>query len=71
MPGMGTPYEGSPHATEVRYFPIPRYKKYLVFYRPTPGGIDVLRVLHGARDIHGILGEEFAEEEDDDEEGGR
>ena len=25
---------------------------YVIFYRPAPHGIDVIRVLHGARDIH-------------------
>jgi hypothetical protein len=36
----------------------------LVFYRPLCGGIEVLHVLHGARDIAGILAEEFGIEED-------
>ena len=37
---------------------------HLVVYRPIPGGVEVLRVLHGARDIPGILAEEFGDEED-------
>jgi hypothetical protein len=41
----------------------------LVFYRAVPGGgIEVFRVLHGARDIHGILAEEFGVEDADDNE---
>jgi hypothetical protein len=33
-----------------------------VFYLLTARGIEVIRVLHGARDIHGILAEEFGVE---------
>jgi len=28
---------------------------YLIFYRPTNNGIDIIRVLHGARDVESIL----------------
>jgi toxin ParE1/3/4 len=68
-PGIGTPYESDePLYSDVRYFPVSRFSAYLVFYRPVPGGIDVLRVLHGARDIHGILAEEFGVGQDTDDE---
>lgn len=60
MPGMGTRYEpDEPLHAGLRYFPIARHRKFLVFYRPLPDGIEVLRVLHGARQIAGILAEEF------------
>lgn len=69
MPGLGTRYEpDEPLHADLRYFPIARFRKYLFFYRPVPGGIEVLRVLHGARDIAGILAEEFGVEADADEE---
>lgn len=29
---------------------------YVIFYRPTDGGIEVVRVLHGARDLETIFG---------------
>lgn len=29
--------------------------KYMVFYLPLPNGIDVIRVLHGARDIETVF----------------
>jgi len=68
-PNLGTRYEpDEPLYADMRYFPISRFRKYLVFYRPVPGGIEVLRVLHGARDIAGILAEEFGGEADADEE---
>jgi len=67
MPGIGTRYEpNEPLYADLRYFPVSRFRMYLVFYRPVPGGIEVLRVLHGARDIHRILAEEFGVEVDDD-----
>ena len=67
MPGMGTRYEpDEPLYADLRYFPVSRFRNYLVFYRPVPGGIEVFRVLHGARDIHGILAEEFGVGDDDD-----
>jgi toxin ParE1/3/4 len=65
MPGMGTRYEpDEPLYADLRYLPISRFRLYLVFYRPVQGGIEVLRALHGARDIHGVLAEEFGIEED-------
>jgi toxin ParE1/3/4 len=38
--------------TGLRSFPV---GSYIVFYYPLPDGIDVLRVLHGARDIPDIF----------------
>jgi len=35
----------------VRSWPVPHFPTYLIFYKTTPGGILVLRVLHGGRDI--------------------
>lgn len=71
MPGMGTHYEpDEPIFAGLRYFPITGHRKFLAFYRPLPDGIEVLRVLHGARDITGILAEEFgvdADTGDDDQ----
>ncbi len=66
MPGIGTPYEpDEPLFADLRYFPVARFRDYIIFYRPIPGGIEVYRVLHGARDIHGILAEEFGLDGDD------
>ncbi len=30
-------------------------KNYIIFYQPFEGGIEILRVLHGSRDIGGIF----------------
>jgi toxin ParE1/3/4 len=35
----------------MRWFPVKGFPNYLVFYRPILRGIEVVRVLHGARDI--------------------
>ena len=37
----------------LRSFPVGRY---VVFYEPIDNGIDVVRVLHGARDVEEIFG---------------
>ena len=67
MPGMGTLYEpDEPSYVGLRYFPVSRFRKYLVFYRPMPDGIEVLRVLHGARDIASVLAAEFGIDDEDD-----
>ena len=68
MPGIGTRYDpDEPLYGELRDVPISGFAAYLVFYRPIPDGIEVLRVLHGARDIHSILTDEFGVEENDDD----
>src|ERR1044071_7633588 len=36
-------------------FPVGR--SYLLFYRPEPGGIQLVRVLHGARDLPSLFPE--------------
>ncbi len=70
MPGIGASYSHEhPALADVRCSPITGFRKYVVFYRPVADGIEIIRVLHGARDIHGILTEEFSVEGDagDDE----
>jgi toxin ParE1/3/4 len=42
-------------ATGLRSFPVGRY---VIFYVPIPKGVEIVRVLHGARDIESILHEE-------------
>jgi len=69
MPGMGTHYDlDHPALADLRFFPVSSFRTYLVFYRPVPSGIEVLRLLHGARAIAAILAEEFAVDADADEE---
>lgn len=69
MPGMGKRYDHEhPALAELRFFPLSsRFKVYIVFYRPIDGGIEIARVLHGARDIDSILAEDFGITDTDDE----
>jgi toxin ParE1/3/4 len=52
LPGIGRPRPEL--QVNVRSFPVGRY---VLFYRPIEGGIEVVRVLHGMRDIDRIFGE--------------
>ena len=56
-PGIGRRRPGIGHV--MRWFPI---GKYVIFYVPGGPGIEIVRVLHGARDLDSILG---AAEDDD------
>ena len=48
----------SPQAAGLRVWPIRGFENYLVFYRPTDQGIDVIRVIHGARDIESFFSDD-------------
>jgi toxin ParE1/3/4 len=64
-PGIGARFDHPhPALAELRCSPVSRFPKYIVFYRPIAGGIQIVRVLHGARDVAGILAEEFSVEDD-------
>ncbi len=68
MPRMGAAYQPEErNFADLRFFPISLYRDYLVFYRPISDGIEVFRVLHGARDIPGILGLEVDPASDGDD----
>jgi len=45
----------SPELADVRRWFIPGFDKYLVFYRPIKGGVEILRVLHGMQNVNAIL----------------
>jgi toxin ParE1/3/4 len=42
-------------APDLRSFP---FRRYVIYYVPLSDGIDVVRVLHSARDIDGLVGDE-------------
>lgn len=59
MPESGTLWAAEQAAfAAVCYFPIPRYPNYVIFYRPLADGIEVLHILHGARDLGELLSDE-------------
>jgi toxin ParE1/3/4 len=39
-------------SASLRSFPVGNY---VIFYREVPKGVEIIRVLHGARDIEGII----------------
>ena len=43
--------------TNVRTFPLKGFPKHLVFYLPIEHGVEIIRVLHGARDLEILLQE--------------
>jgi toxin ParE1/3/4 len=56
MPGLG---ERRPTANQrlegLRVWRIKGFEKHLIFYRAVEHGIEIIRVLHGARDIDRLL----------------
>ena len=56
QPSSGTPYDsGVPRLEGMRRTPVSGFTAYLVFYMPRARGIEVVRVLHGARDIERLF----------------
>jgi toxin ParE1/3/4 len=47
----------NPMLQGIRSFPVRGFAQHLVFYRITTTAIEVVRVIHGARDIGKVLGE--------------
>ena len=42
--------EASPRHADIRWFVVPRFRNYLIFYRPFRDTILVVRVLHATQD---------------------
>ena len=51
MPHLGR--EREELAARLRGFPVGNY---VIFYRPMDGGVEIIRVLHGARDLPPLFG---------------
>lgn len=43
--------------TGLRRLPVPKFKNYLIFYRHTLEEVEILRILHGARNVSSLFGE--------------
>lgn len=55
---MGEAFQNrNPRLWGLRRVPITGFGNYLIFYRPIEGGIEVVRVIHGARDLPSVLAE--------------
>ena len=60
-PRSGTPYDSGVARPEgMRRAPVSGFAAYLLFYVPRVSGIDVVRVLHGARDLKHLFAQEEA-----------
>ncbi len=56
MPGLGERRESDhPRLAGLRVHTIEAFPNHLAFYRQTAEGIEIVRVLHGARDLERIL----------------
>jgi toxin ParE1/3/4 len=56
MPELGERQEfGRNELAGLRVWQVQGFENYLIFYRPAEGGIEVLRVLHAARDVAAVF----------------
>jgi len=58
MPGLGERHDSvKPNLAQLRIGRVDGFGNHLVFYRPVDEGIEIVRVLHGARDVERALEE--------------
>ena len=56
QPRLGGTYDSNiSELAGLRRVSVKGFENYLIFYLPHPGGIDVIRVIHGARDIENLF----------------
>jgi toxin ParE1/3/4 len=41
----------------LRYLPVRRFEKFLIFYKPRENGVNIYHVIHGSRDVQKLLDE--------------
>ena len=51
----------NPNLADIRQQAIKGFRNYLVFYRTRDADVEILRVLHGRRDIDAVLDEDLGE----------
>lgn len=62
-PGMGKIKKvNNPKLASIRQWRVTGFEKHLIFYRAGSTGIEIVRVLHGARNIDRVLERETDEE---------
>lgn len=58
MPELGQRQSfGKKELADVRVWQVREFENYLIFYKPSERGIDVLRVLHASRDAPSVFDE--------------
>ena len=56
LPEIGTIHNfHNPEMKGLRMLPVRKFTKYLIFYRSTPEGLEIVRVVHGARDLPSLF----------------
>jgi toxin ParE1/3/4 len=56
MPEIGGIWKfENPRLADIRVRPIPGFRNILIFYRLKPNDVQVLRILHGLRDLEQLL----------------
>jgi toxin ParE1/3/4 len=59
MPSMGRKEDfNNPRLASMRRWRVSGFANYLIFYQPLSQGIEVLRVVHGMRDLPGLFSSE-------------
>lgn len=62
MPQIGTSRTFyNPALAGIRMWRVKGFEKHLIFYHPLKGGVEILRVVHGARDYKRIFEDDEAE----------
>ncbi len=62
MPGIGERWpSANPRLAGLRIWRIEGFEKHVIFYRSAEGGIDIVRVIHAARDLGAVLESESSE----------
>jgi toxin ParE1/3/4 len=60
MPGMGRAYQTNrPQLQHLHIWRVRGFASFLIFYHATDDTLFIVRVLHGARDIEYLLGDEL------------
>jgi toxin ParE1/3/4 len=56
VPVIGSRWETAvPQLQGMRVVPARKFRNYLIFFRSTPGGIELFRVVHGSRELERIV----------------
>ena len=59
MPGMGRPRAFRlPELSGLRSLRVQGFRNYLIFYRPQPDGVEIVRVLQGAQNLDALFGDD-------------
>jgi toxin ParE1/3/4 len=59
MPGIGRPRTFKlSELSGLRSFRVDGFRNYLIFYRPVTEGVEIVRVLHGARNLNALFPED-------------